>query len=76
MYREDVRYSEGGIAVAYCDRQLVYFDEWMDPSGGHRAKALERVRLVQLSGMASNESNLAGFGFSSWPSTPAQHGNA
>ena len=53
--------------MAYCDRQLVYFDEWMDSSGEDRAKALEGVRLVQLNSMASAESN--------WEALASAHGH-
>ena len=53
--------------MAYCDRQLVYFDEWMDLSGGQRAQALEGVRLVQLSSMGPAEIN--------WQALATAHGH-
>ena len=53
--------------MAYCDRQLVYFDEWMDPSGKQLAQALEGVQLVQLSSMNSAQIN--------WQALATAHGH-
>ena len=38
-------------------RRLVYFDEWMDPSGPDRARALSGLELIELDSAGSADTN-------------------